>query len=192
MQGEKAGSTLRTAALLAIAAVALHELRYALVGAPVAGGHSYLHVLTPPLLVGAVAVAAISVLAPAIRRRVPRIADPSSGTERAAAYALALLAIFVCQELAEALATGSPADLVAAVAGTGGWLALPLAMALGALVEFARRVLERAEVRVAAAVVRRAPRRAHAASRPLAPDLIPVWSRPLAFGLSRRPPPLAA
>ena len=38
---------------------------------------------------------------PAIHRRLPRIADPASATERAAAFAAVLLAIFVCQELAE-------------------------------------------------------------------------------------------
>ena len=49
-------------------------------------------------------------------------------------YGLALAAIFCAQELTEgAIATGHPAGL-AAVLADGGWVFLPLALAIGALV----------------------------------------------------------
>ena len=193
-----AGSRLRRAVLLAVAALAVHEARYLLAYGADAGraeaatGHAYLHVVGPLLGALAVAVLLVSVLAPAIHRRLPRLADPDATTERAAGYAMALLAIFVCQELLEAALAGH-GDLFAGVAGPGGWLALPLAIAFGALMESAGHWLERAELRVATAFAPR--RRSRFAAPPqacTAPELAPLCARPLAFGLSRRPPPLPA
>jgi hypothetical protein len=194
----KAGVRLRAGALLAVGALAVHELRYLLAygshgeGAGVNGAHGYLQLLAPLLVAGAFALIAVSVLAPAIHRRLPRIADPGAGTERAAAYALALLALFACQEAAEALVTGVPGNALHAVAGPGGWLALPLAMLFGALAELAGRWLDRAETRIASIFVTRRPRPRAKQARPVAPRLVPLCSRPLAFGFGRRPPPLPA
>ena len=82
--------------------------------------------------------------------------------------------------------TGWPAAL-----GAGGWITLPLAMALGALAAFAREWLLRTESRLAAAIWSRpAPRprrglalRGTALRRPHSPAL--------RFGLAPRPPPFA-
>ena len=193
---EQAGARVRAVALLALGALAVHEVRYALVpgdAAAVAGGaHAYLHLLIPLLVGAAAAVLAVSVLAPAVHRRMPRIADPASATERAAVYALVLLAIFVCQELLEAALSGAPADALGAVAGPGGWMALPLAMLFGALAEAASHWLARAETRVASVLLPQRRRRRPRPLRPVTPDLVPLCSRPLAFGLGRRPPPLPA
>jgi hypothetical protein len=194
----KAGARLRAAALLAVGALAVHELRYALTlgvhgeaGSP-GGAHAYLQLLAPLLVAAAFALIAVSVLAPALHRRLPRIADPNAGTERAAAYALWLLGLFICQELVEALLSGAPAEALHALAGPGGWLALPLAMLFGALAELAGRWLDRAEARIASIFAGSRPRPRDRQRRPAAPALVPLCSRPLAFGLSRRPPPLAA
>jgi hypothetical protein len=142
-------------------------------------------------VLGALAAAAlvVSVLAPAVHRRLPRLADPPAGTERAAGYAVALLAIFVCQELVEGAIAGHE-GLFAGIAGPGGWLALPLAIVFGALIESAGHWLERAELRVAAAFVTPRRRAVPSLPRPSAPHLVPLCARPLAFGFGRRPPPL--
>jgi hypothetical protein len=190
---------MRSAALLALAALAVHEARYLLAYGAHAGrveaasGHAYLQVAAPLLAAAAGAAIVASVLAPALMRRLPRLADPAAGTERAAGYAVALLAIFVCQELIEGIVAGH-GDILGGVAGPGGWLALPLAIAFGALIELAGRWLERAEVRITAAFSgpRRRPGAAPPAPRPTDLRRAPLCSRPLAFGLSRRPPPLPA
>src|SRR4051812_20339864 len=97
----QAGGKLRAAAVLALGALAVHELRYALVlGAhgqtATSAGHGYLHLVAPLLAAAAVAVALISVLSPLVHRRLPRVvADPTSATERAAAYAVVLVVLFV-------------------------------------------------------------------------------------------------
>jgi hypothetical protein len=190
-----AGSRLRPAALLALAAVAVHEARYLLAfgahteRADVAAGHAYLQLLAPLLVAVAVCAIAATLLAPVLHRRMPRLADPAAGTERAAGYALALLGIFVCQEVLEGALAGH-GDVLAGIAGPGGWLALPLAIAFGALIEAAGRWLDRAELRVAGAFARPRRRRGTSAPRPAAPQLTPLCARPLAFGLGRRPPPL--
>jgi hypothetical protein len=101
--------------------------------------------------------------------------------------------VYFAQELAEgALASGHPTGLVG-VLGASGWLALPLAMALGALGAIARGWLDRAERCLAAALVRpRLPRPQRRAARPALPPVRPALSSlALRFGLARRPPPLA-
>ncbi len=191
-----AGSRLRRAALLALAALAVHEARYLLAygahadGAETAAGHSYLQLLAPLLAAVAAAAIAVTVLAPLVHRRLPRLADPAAATERAAGYAATLLTVFVGQELLEGAIAGH--DLFAGVTGPGGWLALPLAIAFGALIESAGHWLERAELRLATAFAPKRPRAPARSAPPAAPWLAPLCSQPLAFGLSRRPPPLPA
>ena len=106
--------------------------------------------------------------------------------------ALALLAIFCAQELTEgAVAAGHPAGL-AAVLASGGWAALPLALAAGALCSLACVALQGVERTLA----RSAPRRRAARRRPAlaephgAPARLPLAALNLAFGFARRPPPL--
>ena len=171
------GRLARRASLLALGALAVHQLRYALAyggGASSAlarQGHSYLGDLAPIL----VALASAS----SARASWPRRSDASAArsAQRASwraewiAFAAALLAIFSAQELTEgALAAGHPGG-VAAVLANGGWLAFPLALALAAIVACADRALSRAE----RSLVARARRPARGASRP---DASPLPRRP--------------
>jgi peptidoglycan/LPS O-acetylase OafA/YrhL len=106
---------LRLAPLLAIGALAVHQLRYAL-GGTTSAAHGYLGA------VGAL-VAGITVLAVAalVRRAVGGQATPAPRLWRLwAANVMALLAVFTAQELAEG---ASPVS-------RGGWLAAPLALVI--------------------------------------------------------------
>jgi hypothetical protein len=197
-----AGRTSRaagSAALLAVGALALHQLRYLLAYGGQASaelerqGHSYLDTAAPLLVAAAVALLVVSVLVPATLRLAPVLARDICATERAAGYAAALLLVYFTQELTEGLLAGGHPAGVAGVLGAGGWLALPLAMALGALASIARGWLYRAERSLATALARpglpRAQRRAPAPA--LAPARPALSSLGLRFGLARRPPPLA-
>jgi hypothetical protein len=197
-----AGRTSRaagSAALLVAGALVLHQLRYLLAYGGTAGaelerqGHAYLDLVAPLLIATAVAMLIASVVAPAVLRLAPVLTCDVSSTERAAGYAAALLAVYFTQELAEGvLASGHPSGFVG-VLGASGWLALPLAMGLGALAAIARGWLYRAERRLAAVVDRhRLPRAPKRVRPPLSPSLRPALSSlALRFGLARRPPPLA-
>jgi hypothetical protein len=188
-----------SAALLVIGALALHQLRYVLAYGGSAGvelerqGHAYLDLVAPLLVAAAVAMLIASIVVPALVRLAPALTRDVSSTERAAGYAAALLAVYFAQELAESALAGGHPDGVVGILGASGWLALPLAMALGGLTAIARGWLYRAERRLAAAVARRrlprAPKRVRA---PLPPPLRPALSLlALRFGLARRAPPIA-
>ncbi len=191
------GRKARAVALLTLGALALHQARYLLAygdayGAAPDHRHSYLEQLAPLLVAAVVATIIVSILAPAVRRRSPAAPGSGCATERAAAYALALLGVYFVQELSEGVASGAHAAGIESVLGAAGWLVLPLAMGLGAVAALLGSFLDRVEVRVAGcapSVRRRAPRR-------LAGPVL-VWVRSLAslllaFGISRRPPPLLA
>jgi hypothetical protein len=192
------GALPRSAALIALAALAVHQLRYRLAFGDDTGqelahhGHAYLAQALPVLLAFAVATLAAGVLRAVLRP------DASSGSltrsfaGRALLYALMIMAVFSAQELLEgALFAGHPAGL-AAVLAAGGWLALPLALVAGAaaalldggLVALGSLIV----VRLRAAARPRPPRR-HGAPR--ASAMPALASSPAAFGLARRPPPLA-
>jgi hypothetical protein len=112
---------------------------------------------------------------------------------RVAVFAAALLAIYVGQELLEGvIAVGRPAGPAALLAG-GGWIALPLALVIGAIAALLAHVLERVE-RVFAVIHAERPPRTRAPAvrgRALRARAISLLSAPLAFGLARRPPPPA-
>ncbi|MEA2255014.1 MAG: hypothetical protein QOG35_1059 [Solirubrobacteraceae bacterium] len=162
----------RTAALLAAGALAVHELRYLLAfgtGADhaLAGdGHAYLSVVHPA--VGRLAAVA---LAPLVRvcARGGAVERQRRGTITRAwiAASARMAAIYAAQELAEGrLAAGHPGGL-AALSAHGGWLAVPAALAVGALVALFLREAPRA-VRRARAVAAALPRVAGAPVRALA------------------------
>jgi hypothetical protein len=192
------GRLARRASLLALGALALHQLRYALVygGRTSAAlehqGHSYLGDLAPLLVALALSLLSARVIAAALGRlRVAGAREPGWRAEWAF-FSAALVAIFSAQELVEgALSAGHPGGL-AAVFGDGGAVAIPLALAIGALVALLDHFLSRAE----RSLVARAERDRRPAARPVslglpsAPLLAALAARPLAFGLARRPPPL--
>ena len=190
--------SLRGAGLLPGAALVVHWLRYELAFGQHAGerltaqGHAYLSSLTPwiVLLAGL-----------AIGGSLGRLASRAgaAGAERGRggfarvwmAAALALVAIYVAQELLEGLfATGHPGGL-GGVFGGGGWWALPSAALAGGLLALALRV----EAAVAALLGARRP----ASRRPLAAP--PAWAcveaavvlrAPLARSAAGRAPPRVA
>ena len=127
----------RAAALLATGAYSLHQLRYAVgygghAHDELAGqGHTYMTLLGPLLAVAIVLLLAdfASRLMSARARRAPAAA-PRLRNVWALATAC-LLAAYAAQELTEgALAAGHPGGAPALTAG-GGWVALPLAAAIG-------------------------------------------------------------
>ncbi|HSI79070.1 MAG TPA: hypothetical protein VK919_00320 [Solirubrobacterales bacterium] len=190
--GRAAGSV----GLLTLGALALHEIRYALAAGQAPGaaidraGHGYLELLAPLLAVGAIAALIVSVAAPALLRLSPGLGDDAQLTERAAAYAAALLAVHLTQELTEGFLEAGHAGIVEAL-GSGGLVVMPLAMALGAIAAVARGWLDRAERRlVAALALRILPRAPRAVATPVAPRALrPLASLGLRFGAARRPPP---
>ena len=186
-----AGPRVRAAALFALGALAVHQIRYVLASTgadeAAAHGHGYLELVAPVLVATTVATIGISLLA-ALVGRVAAPLDPGHATERAAAYALGLLAVYFVQELSEGLLVGGHGAF-AGIVGPGGWLALPLAMAFGAVVALACGWLDRVQYKLAAAA-RTFPQRAPQTLRHRAG--IPrggLALRPLEFGLARRPPP---
>jgi hypothetical protein len=122
-----------------------------------------------------------------------RGALPASIAARTVLYAASIAVAFAIQETAEGALFAGHAAGIAAILGLGGWLALPLALVFGAVCALLDGGLARLESLVA--------RRTETAGRPRAPRSaggaaprasLPLPTVPLAFGLARRPPPLAA
>jgi hypothetical protein len=131
--------TVRLAAVIAVCALVLHEARY-LIGfgdhageALAARGHAYL-----PFAGGVVglllALAGAQLLIAVDRaRRTARGERPPSFTRLWLALAAVLLAVYSGQELLEALLTRGHEFGPAVPFAEGGWSAVPLALALGAV-----------------------------------------------------------
>ncbi len=180
----------RLASILALGAFALHQLRYliALGGSSAAEGHRYMADLLPPLSVLVLA----AILATLLRGTEGASSARTPLARRMALFAGALLAIYVGQELLEGLMAGHSTGPAGLLAG-GGWVALPLAVAIGALAALLAHVLEGVE-RVIAVTHAARPLRSRAPAvhgRALPARAISLLSAPLAFGLARRPPPPA-
>ncbi len=193
MASARKGSLARSAALIALAELAVHQLRYQLAYGSQAHtelarqGHSYLFGALPILVAFAVATVGAGVVR-AAAGKAPRspIAAPRA---RAVLYAVGIAAAFAIQELTEGLLFAGHASGAAAVFAAGGWLALPLALVLGGLCALLDGGLARLEALIAPdpGIARLRPPRVQGA---LAfPGTAPLASRPLAFGLARRPPP---
>jgi hypothetical protein len=182
----------RLAAILALGAFALHQLRYLIAfgdssSAELAWqGHAYMADALPVL--GVFVLSAL--LATLIRGRYGAGLRRISLSRRTAIFAAALLVIYTSQESLEGmLAAGHPGGL-AAVLAAGGWLAIPLALALGAVAALLASALEGVELAI---VRRRAARALHRAPRvqgraQAARDAKRLLA-PLALGLASRPPP---
>jgi hypothetical protein len=182
----------RLAAILALGAFAVHQLRYLIAFGSSSSeelarqGHGYMAAWLP--ILGVFTISAM--LGTLIRGRFGARLAQASLSRRAAIFAAALLAIFVTQESLEGvLAAGHPGG-VAAVLGYDGWLAIPLAAAIGFVAALLARALEQVEIAIGARrtipVLPRAPRKAGSA-RPAA--AVSRTLDALAFGLARRPPP---
>ena len=141
---------LRRAALLVSGAAIVHELRFAL--APVSGGegpgHAYLHAALPAITV-LLALAATGFVARLVAPRHERGARRSLVAEWLGC-ALVLFCAFVLQESAESLLSAHGPIFAA-----GGWLAAPIALAVGlavALLARGARAAVEAGVRAAGCV----------------------------------------
>ena len=184
----------RAFALLALGAMVVHQLRYALApdNAATAGQHAYLHAAAPGIVI---------LVLLALAQLVARLCDARArGTVERVPWGLArlwpaaagaLTLAYLVQEWAEAGSIGSPSALAAPLAH-GGWLAPLIAIAVGGVVALllrgARAVIAWA-ARTARVPVRR--RRPVASLRPPA-RLAPATLNPLAsFLAGRAPPPLA-
>jgi hypothetical protein len=135
----------RAAALIAAGALAVHELRYLLAygdrsGAEAAAqGHAYLASVTTVVAAALVVIVATFIARLANGARAEGAGSIPSLRRFWATASIAVLAIFVLQESVEGLlSSGHPAGL-AGVFGHGGWLAVPLAAAIGALIALALR-----------------------------------------------------
>jgi hypothetical protein len=177
-------------------ALAVHELRYLIAYGGDSGralseqGHGYL-----PLVMG-VGVFLVGLAAAQLMRAVGRARHVGVAEGAAPGFlaawllsALALLVIFALQESLEgALSGGHPAGL-AALTAHGGLVAIPLAVAVGALVALALRG-------ACAAVAAAARARRRVVDRPLPVRRVdhvgPPAGSPLARHLAGRAPPLLA
>jgi hypothetical protein len=188
----RTASALRTSALIALGVFTVHQLRYLTAYGGHAGtalaaqGHAYLLVLVPVLVIVAASAVLGTLVAAALSSR------PLMRRRRAAGWAFcttALLAAFGAQELAEgALATGH-ADGAAAVAAHGGWIVVPIAIAVGRVVSFLIGGLDAVERRLSRAARRRLGRAPAALGRQAARVIAPLECGAFAFGLAGRPPP---
>jgi hypothetical protein len=173
----------RLASILAVGAFALHQLRYLIASGASAGqgAHGYMTDLMAPVAV-LVLVAALATL---IRGTEGAAAARAPLGRRIALFTAALLAIYAGQESLEAILTGH-APLA------GGWVALPLAAAIGALSALLASALERVERAIAIVHSERLRKRPPAVrGRALPARGLSLLFAPLAFGLARRPPPPA-
>jgi hypothetical protein len=175
---------------MAVAAFAVHELRYLI--APPAASEAAEHAYIP--FASGLVVLLFALAAGELALRVAGARDEGMGEAAPRAFWVAwlassagLAAIFTGQELAEAVLSGGP--VVFPLAGGGLW-ALPLALALGALVALFLRL---AGVAVSAALRRRTGRapRPGVVAKPHWRPAPPIGSV-LARHLAGRAPPLAS
>lgn len=184
----------RAAALVALGALSVHQLRYLGAYGGDAGrelaaqGHGYLGQMTPLVIALALAAVAGCLVRAALTGRT----GPGRGRlGSSAVFAVAILATFAAQETVEGILFAGHLDGLGAVFGGGGWLAAPLALALGFASALLDASLGRLESALAAlAPARRRVRRGAAAVRRPRTIFLPRIS-PLALGAARRPPPAA-
>lgn len=195
------GAVLRRLAPLALmpaGALAVHQLRYWLAFHGHAGvalqrqGHAYLHSLVPwiVLVIALVAGVFLRALGRAFGGRCSLPRYTLSFAALWLACAACLVAIYVSQELLEALfATGHPAGLVG-VFGYGGWWSIPAAVGVGLVIAAAfhgarwvlREVAQRRGRRIALGRASVAPVRAPR-------DVLVPRLAPIVGGWSDRGPP---
>lgn len=187
-------TVVRFGALLSAGAFGVHQLRYLLAygdgagGALHATGHAYLVFAEPAIGL---------LLAFAVGQAVAAVARGSDGgvelprRRLAALLGAALLAIYTGQELVEGALDPGHANGLPGVFGDGGWIAAPLAAAIGALLACTVRVVgavaERARLRGLVALAPHAPRAHRRQRRPRATDR--PRRTPLADRRAGRAPP---
>lgn len=184
----------RATGTLALGALALHELRYLLgsgAGLDAHASHAYMAQAVPVVVAFGTALLAAALLAPLGGR--PHRAGRRSVPQRAVLYAGLLLVVFAAQELTEAWISGAGLGAIASLVVSSGWIAVPLALALGGVAAAATRTLEVVERRLEMAngSTPRTRRRREASPKLAGTSVRPLATDVLAFGLARRPPPAA-
>lgn len=183
--------------LVALGAWIVHQLRYALAHGDDAGAHLAAHShgyldAVGPVLVWLVALAAASWVLSLSRH----VGSTGTGPSTAAVWArasVALVAIYCFQEAGEGLLAPGHPDVLAGIFGSGGWIAVPLSIAVGAIAALA----VRGGRAVRSAVARDRVRRERSEPSPLLVPHVVVaapWARRawpvLASNLAGRSPPL--
>jgi hypothetical protein len=178
------------AGLMGAGTFGVHQLRFALPagdgsgGAQAVGGHGYLAPLGP-LLAGLMLVAfavALARLARGAHEPVPRFRRLWAGSSAS------LFAVYCAQESIEGLLNRGHPGGVDGVVGHGGWVALPLAVAIG----LAMALIMRGAAAASALAAARSPWHAPGAAA-AEQTLLPPWAQrrtsPSARHLAARAPP---
>jgi hypothetical protein len=187
---------IRAAALISVGALAVHDLRFLLAYRGGAAkelsvtGHGYLGDVTP-LAMGALALAIAAFAWRLLHPHVEETRLPS--TRRMWAFLTGvLIAIYASQEWIEGQLSPGHASGLAGIFGSGGWLAVPLAVVVALVIALLLRGAE-------AAIVHAATPRAPAWLRPrplltLSPPSVwrPLTGDALARSLAPRGPPPAS
>lgn len=180
---------LRLLATLPPAALLLHEAVFAVSGGGLQASHSYLELAVPLVAALTASAAVAAILAPILARP-----GESCRVGRAPlSLAVALIGIFVFQELVEAvLLGGGLAALAAALAAA--WALPALALVLGSAAAALIVGLQRTSELILRLVGSPAGRGGRQPTESRLRDAAIRGSAisPLAFGLARRPPPLRA
>lgn len=140
-------SWFRFVALLSAGALGVHQLRYLVTYGDGAGtalehsGHGYLAAVEP--LVGMAVALVIALALHRVAAGRPGVPLPTRG-RLASMFGIALLLTFVGQELIEGELAAGHASGLAGVFGAGGWVAVPLALVVGALASLFVRAAEAA------------------------------------------------
>ncbi len=202
MRRRSAESLARTAALIAVGAFAVHQLRYLAGYGHQAGaelsrqGHGYLAGALPVLGAFLLSAVAAGLLRAALNRRAGGAAAHGSDPfgRRAVLFGVAIATVYLCQESLEGILSAGHPDGIAAVLGHDGWTALLLAAPIGALGALLDRGISTLEVAVAGHTGCEPTKHAAAenSSRPRPPALVALIATPLAFGIACRPPPILA
>jgi hypothetical protein len=185
-------AALRTSAAIALGAFAVHQLRYLAGYGDAAGtalgaqGHAYMAAILPLLVLLAASTVFGTLIAAALS------APRTTGARRSAGWvfcAAALLLVFGVQETVEGVLFAGHAGGLSAALAHGGWIAAPIAIAVGGVVSLLLSCLVSVERSLAAARPRTVPRAPAVVGRakPLAARRLACEA--LAFGLARRPPP---
>lgn len=193
----RAGSLLRTVAIIGLGAFVAHQLCF-LVGFVSRGslvdvdGRAFLgHV---PTMLAVLAIALLVGRLWAAYAGSIRAGDDSpsmSALQRSLAYGAAILAVYLAQETIESAAFSAHAEDLAGILANGGWLAVLVAFGLGPICTLLDRGFGQLEARVARVARRGDPVRG-AASPTWSPVPFlgaPSTASPLALGIARRPPP---